>query len=62
MALSKTIRIRETRSLELRLQAANIFNNAVFSGINTTVNSLSFGEVTSAGSMRKVTMVARFHF
>jgi hypothetical protein len=62
MALSKTIRIRETRSLELRLQAANIFNNAVFSGINTTVNSLAFGEVTSAGSMRKVTMVARFHF
>jgi hypothetical protein len=62
MALSKTIQIRETRSLELRLQATNIFNNVVFSGINTTVNSLVFGEVTSVGSMRKVTMVARFHF
>jgi trimeric autotransporter adhesin len=62
MALSKTIQIRETRALELRLQATNIFNNVVFSGFNTTVNSLAFGEVTSVGSMRKITMVARFRF
>jgi hypothetical protein len=62
MALSKTIQIRETRALELRLQATNIFNNVVFSGLNTTVNSLAFGEVTSVGSMRKITMVARFRF
>jgi trimeric autotransporter adhesin len=62
MALSKTIQIRETRALELRLQANNIFNNVVFSGLNTTVNSLAFGEVTSVGSMRKITMVARFRF
>jgi hypothetical protein len=62
MALSKTIQIRETRALELRLQATNVFNNVVFSAINTTVNSLAFGEVTSVGSMRKLTMVARFRF
>jgi hypothetical protein len=62
MALSKTIQIRETRALELRLQASNVFNNVVFSAINTTVNSLAFGEVTSVGSMRKLTMVARFRF
>jgi len=34
----------------------------VFSGINTAVNSLSFGEVTSVASMRRLTMVARFRF
>jgi hypothetical protein len=62
MALSKTIQIRETRALELRLQATNIFNNVVFSVLNTTVNSLAFGEVTSVASMRKITMVARFRF
>jgi hypothetical protein len=62
MALSKTIQIKETRALELRLQASNVFNNVVFSAINTTVNSLAFGEVTSVGSMRKLTMVARFRF
>jgi hypothetical protein len=62
MALSKTIQIKDTRALELRLQATNVFNNVVFSAINTTVNSLAFGEVTSVGSMRKLTMVARFRF
>ena len=62
MALSKTIQIKETRALELRLQATNVFNNVVFSAINTTVNSQTFGEVTSVGSMRKLTAVARFRF
>ena len=62
MAFGKTIQIKETRALELRLQASNVFNNVVFSAINTTVNSLAFGEVTSVGSMRKLTMVARFRF
>jgi hypothetical protein len=62
MALSKTIQIRETRVLELRIQANNVFNIVQFSGLNTTVNSLTFGEVTSAASMRRITMVARFRF
>ena len=62
MALSKTIQIRETRALELRLQANNVFNLVEFSGLNATVNSLTFGEVTSAASMRRITMVARYRF
>jgi hypothetical protein len=62
MALSKTIQIRETRALELRLQANNIFNIVQFTGLDTTVNSQAFGEVTSAASMRRITMVARFRF
>jgi hypothetical protein len=62
MALSKTIQIRDSRSLELRVQANNIFNIVQFTGLNTTVNSLAFGEVTSAASMRRITIVARFRF
>src|SRR5258708_4879052 len=62
MALSKTIQIRETRALELRLQANNIFNIVQFTGLNTTVDARAFGEVTSAASMRRITMVARFRF
>lgn len=62
MALNKTITIRETRALELRLQANNIFNTPYFSSINTVVNSLTFGQVTGAGNMRRMTMVARFRF
>jgi hypothetical protein len=62
MSLSKTITIKESRALELRLQGTNIFNTAYFSGINTTVNSQTFGQVTGVGNMRRVTMVARFRF
>ena len=61
-AINKTITIRESRSLELRLQASNIFNTAYFSGINTVVNSITFGQVTSVSNMRRVTMVMRFRF
>jgi hypothetical protein len=62
MSLSKTITIKESRALELRLQAANVFNIVQFSGINTVVNSLTFGEVTSAAATRRITMIARFRF
>jgi trimeric autotransporter adhesin len=62
MALSKTIQIHESRSLELRIQANNVFNIVQFTGLNTTVNSLAFGEVTSAANMRRITFVARFRF
>lgn len=62
MAMSKTISIKETRALELRLQATNIFNTPYFSSINTTVNSLLFGQVTGVANMRRLTMVARFRF
>ena len=62
MAMSKTIQISEVRAFELRVQANNVFNTVYFTGINTTVNSLTFGRVTSAGSMRRVTLVARFRF
>jgi hypothetical protein len=62
MTLAKIITIKESRALELRIQAANVFNTAHFAGINTVVNSFTFGEVTSVGSMRRVTLLARFRF
>jgi hypothetical protein len=62
MNLSKTITVRESRALELRIQAANVFNTAHFSSLNTIVNSLTFGEITSVGSMRRITLLARFRF
>jgi hypothetical protein len=62
MSLSKTITIRESRALELRFQAANVFNFVNYSSINTAVNSSQFGEVTSAGATRRITVIARFRF
>ncbi len=62
MSLNKTITIKEYRSLDLRITATNVFNYVNFTSLGTTVNSTTFGEVTGAGSMRRVTVQARFRF
>ncbi len=62
MSLSKTFTIKESRALELRFQAANVFNFINYSSINTTVNSFQFGQVTAASATRRITLIARFRF
>ncbi|MGB2655179.1 MAG: TonB-dependent receptor [Candidatus Acidiferrum sp.] len=62
MALNKTIEIKEFRSLDLRITANNVFNMVNYSSLGTTVNSITFGEVTGVGTMRRVTVQARFRF
>ncbi len=62
MAINRTITIKESRALELRISANNVFNTVHFTAINTVVNSFTFGEVTGTGGMRRVTMTARFRF
>jgi hypothetical protein len=62
MNISKTFTIKESRALEFRVQAANVFNTVQYTAINTIVNSFNFGQVTAAGNMRRVTMVVRFRF
>ncbi len=62
MSLSKNIQLGDVRGLELRVQANNVFNMPQYSGIDTVVNSPTFGQVISVGSMRKLTLFARFHF
>ena len=62
MTLNKTIQLKEFRALDLRISANNVFNTVHFTALNTVVNSFTFGEVTGAGSMRRVTMTARFRF
>jgi hypothetical protein len=62
MSLNKTITIKESRALELRISANNVFNTVHFTSINTVVNSFTFGEVTGTGGMRRVTMTARLRF
>jgi trimeric autotransporter adhesin len=62
MSLNKTITIKESRAFDLRFSANNVFNNVRFTSVNTALNSFTFGEVTGTGSMRRVTMTARFRF
>jgi trimeric autotransporter adhesin len=62
MALTKIIPLNEGRTLEFRGQATNVFNIPNYSSIDTNLNSITFGRVTAVGSMRQITMTARFRF
>jgi hypothetical protein len=62
MAFTKIIPLKESRTLEFRAQATNIFNIPNYSSIGTVVNSPTFGHVTAVGAMRQFTMTARFRF
>jgi hypothetical protein len=61
-SLSRTVALGETRSFEARVTATNVFNTVQYSGIDTTLNSQTFGQVTSAAAMRRLTVLARYRF
>ena len=49
-------------SLEFRAQFSNIFNTPQYVGIDTVVNSPTYGRVISVGGMRSLQLTARFRF
>ncbi|RXH57085.1 Glycine-rich RNA-binding protein GRP1A [Granulicella sibirica] len=61
-ALSRTFSFGDTRSLETRLTASNVFNTVQYSGINTVLNSATFGQVTGAAARRALQVTARYRF
>jgi hypothetical protein len=62
MALSKTVGLGETRSLEIRATINNVFNTVQYSGVDMNAASPTFGQVTSTGSMRAFQFTSRFRF
>jgi len=62
MALSKTIQFVDTRSMEIRATLNNAFNTVQYVGVNTVVNSPTFGQVSSVGNMRSFQFMARYRF
>ena len=61
-SLSKTVRFSETRTFEMRGAASNVLNTVQYSGVDTTLGSGTYGEVTSAAGMRQFTFTARYRF
>jgi hypothetical protein len=59
---SRDIRLGGNRVMSLTLNANNLLNTVNYGGINTVVNSPSFGQVTSVRAMRSMTFNARFRF
>ena len=62
MSLSKTAQFGDTRSLELRATASNVFNTVQFTGVDTNLISPTAGQVTSTATMRQFNFLARFRF
>jgi len=65
MALLKNLKLTESKSLQLRLEAFNVFNHAQFFGagaVDGNINSSTFGQVLSAGPPRLLQVGAKFSF
>ncbi|HEV2491205.1 MAG TPA: TonB-dependent receptor [Candidatus Acidoferrales bacterium] len=62
MAVTKVLPLGESRMLEIRAQANNVFNRPQFSSIDTTMNTAAFGQVVGTGPMRTMQIVTRFRF
>jgi len=65
MALLKNVRLTESRSLQFRVEAFNIFNHAQFFGpqsVDGNIDSSTFGDVVSAQPPRLVQLAAKFNF
>ncbi len=65
VAVHKTVRLAESRSIELRVEAFNVLNHAQFFGaasVDGNISSASFGQIVSAQAPREIQMAARFRF
>ena len=62
MALLKTTQITESKELQLRFEAFNLFNHAQFMNPTGEINSSTFGVVTSARDPRIMQVAAKFLF
>jgi len=65
LTLQKTVRLAESKSLEFRVEAFNVFNHAQFYGpasVDGQVEDPNFGQIVSAAAPRLVQLVAKFNF
>jgi hypothetical protein len=65
MQLTKTINFTESKSLDLRVEAFNLFNHPQLYGpasVDGEVNDPNFGKVVSAAAPRVMQLAAKFHF
>jgi hypothetical protein len=65
MAILKNVRLTESKSLQFRIEAFNVFNHAQFFGpqaVDGNISSSTFGQVVSAAPPRLVQVGAKFIF
>jgi hypothetical protein len=62
MSLTKMIRIREGMNLSFRADAIRFLNTPVWGNPNTNINGTTFGQISTAGGSRTITLNVRLDF
>jgi hypothetical protein len=62
ISLFKNIRIGESKRLQLRGEAFNVFNHTNFNTFSTNIYSSSFGRILTAHDARIIQLAAKFYF
>ena len=62
LAVFREFRFREKYGMEFRAEATNTFNMVNLNAPNSTVGSSTFGQISSAGSMRQLQLGLRLTF
>jgi hypothetical protein len=62
MTLAKKFRIRETSTLELRVDAFNLFNHANFANPDTAITDSTFGQISNTADPRILQVAAHLRF
>ena len=65
MAIIKNLRLNESKRLQLRLEAFNVFNHAQFYGagaVDGNIASPTFGQIVAAAPPRQMQIAAKFFF
>jgi len=65
MTLAKRLRLTESKSIQFRLEAFNVFNHAQFYGpasVDGNISNATFGQVVSAAAPRLVQLATKINF
>ena len=62
MNFNRTVQLRGNRTMQIRMNVNNILNLANYSGVDTNVNSPTFGQIRSVNGQRTATLQTSFRF
>jgi hypothetical protein len=62
MNFNRQVQLGGNRNLQIQTQVTNILNLANYSGVDTNVNSPTFGQIRSVSGQRRATLNLRFGF
>jgi hypothetical protein len=62
MTFNRQVQLGGNRNIEVQMQVNNILNLANYSGVDTNVNSPTFGQIRNVTGQRRATLNLRFRF